>query len=464
MSRARFLLEISLKPERTGGGSLARQIADQIRLAIQSGVLANATVMPSSRALAEQLGVSRGVVTAAYERLGAAGYLDVRPRSVPRVNSVEVASPVLSYPRSPVYDFSAVAPDLSLFPRREWQRATTYAIRTAPNSALDYGSAEGSPDLRHELANYLGRVRGVLADPRRIIVTQGFTQALQIVANVLAARGATTMAIENPSFDGSFKSVSRAGLTPVPLPVDERGARVDLLPSLAPDAVLLTPAHQFPIGGVLNGARRRSLLGWARETDAIVIEDDYNAEYRYDGTPVTALQGLAPEHVVYAGSVSKTLAPGLRLGWLLAPQAMFEAARVEKWKMDYGSPGLDQLAFAQLLRSGALDEHLRRSRRIYARRRQRFVAQIHEFLPTASVVGSSAGLHVTALLKQEIDLAGFHTSCTEAGISVKDLSQYSFAPHRHGQGIVLGYGRIPETATESALTRLAALVDAHRVN
>jgi GntR family transcriptional regulator/MocR family aminotransferase len=442
---------------------LTRQLTDQIRQAIQRGVLADGTSMPSSRILAEQLGVSRGVVTAAYERLGAAGYLESRPRAVPRVNNVEAAAPVIEPPKTPTFDFSAVAPDLALFPRREWQRAMTYAIRTAPNSALDYARAEGSAELRSELAGYLGRVRGVLADPRRIIVTQGFTQALQITARVLAARGATTMAVENPSFDGSFRSVARAGLKVVPLPVDARGARVDQLRQLNPDAVLLTPAHQFPIGGVLDGSRRRNLLAWARDTDAVVIEDDYNAEYRYDGTPVTALQGLAPEHVVYAGSVSKTLAPGLRLGWLLVPQSMFDEARQEKWDIDYGSPGLEQLAFARLLRTGALDEHLRRTRRIYARRRQRFVAQVNEFLPSATVVGSSAGLHVTALLKKDIDMAAFKVACGTAGVAVRDLDGYSFAPHDHGQGIVLGYGRISEATTEPALTRLAELVDAHQL-
>jgi GntR family transcriptional regulator / MocR family aminotransferase len=464
MNKARFLLDLPLALDRSDPVPMACQLSDRIRAAIQQGILQDGTRLPSSRALAADIGVSRGVVTASYEQLASGGFLLQVPRSVPRVHSPRPASPAEPPDQpAPRHDFTAIAPDLGLFPRREWLRALQDVLRLAPDSALDYAPGEGLAALRHELAAYLGRVRGVHAQPAQIVITQGFTQGLAVITRVLTRRGATSIAIENP-YDSEFiKTAKRSSLDLVPLPVDGRGADIGQLAATQAGAALLTPAHQFPMGSVLDGQRRREALEWASGTGAVIIEDDYTAEYRYDRTPVTALQGLGPDHVIYAGSTSKTLAPGLRLGWLVVPPDWLPEIRQEKWEQDSGSPSLDQLAFARFLATGEFDEHLRRTRRTYARRRHRFIGQIQHHLPQVTVVGASAGLHLTALLRQEVDMPAFLNAAAAAGIHVNDLSSYAFAPHGHGQGIVLGYSRIREASAAAALGLLATLLDEHRV-
>jgi len=465
MNKARFLLDLPLALDRSDPVPLARQLADRIRAAIQQGILLDGTRLPSSRALAASIGVSRGVVTATYEQLASGGFLQQLPRSAPRVHSPRAASPAEPAGQpTPLHDFTAIAPDLGLFPRREWLRALQDVLRSAPDSVLDYSSGEGLPALRNELAAYLGRVRGVQAQPSQIVITQGFTQGLAVITRVLMRHGVRSIAVENPYDPEFIRTAKRSGIDLVPLPVDGRGAAVGQLGATQAAAALLTPAHQFPMGSVLDGQRRREALQWARGTGAVIIEDDYSAEYRYDRTPVTALQGLGPDHVIYAGSTSKTLAPGLRLGWLVVPPAWLPEIRQEKWEQDSGSPGLDQLAFARFLAAGALDEHLRRTRRTYARRRHRFIGQIQHHLPQVSVVGASAGLHLTVLLRQEVDMPAFLNAAAAAGIHVNDLSSYAFAPHRHGQGLVLGYSRIREASAAAALGRLATLLDDHRLH
>jgi GntR family transcriptional regulator / MocR family aminotransferase len=462
MSKARFLLELPLPLDRTGPVSLARQLSGRIRDAIAQGSLLDGTKLPSSRILAAELEVSRGVVTAAYEQLAAGGFLLVAPRSVPRVQGPPAAPEAVPPAAArPLYDFTAIAPDLSLFPRLEWLRAVQEAIRSAPDAALDYPPPQGFPELRRELAAYLGRVRGVRAQPSQVIITQGFSEAFEIITRILARRGARSIAVENPYDPYFFGTARRSGLGLTPLPVDARGACVADLAATSAGAALLSPACQFPIGGVLDARRRRQALDWARDTSGVIIEDDYNAEYRFDRTPVAALQGLDPNWVCYAGSTSKVLAPGLRIGWLVVPRDWLAEARQEKEEQGGGSPGLDQLALASFLGAGALDEHLRRTRRTYARRRHRFIRLIEHYLPHASIAGAAAGLHVTVLLGREVDMPAFLGAAAAAGIHVRDLSSYAFAPHQHGQGIVLGYSRIREASAAAALERLAALLAEH---
>jgi GntR family transcriptional regulator / MocR family aminotransferase len=462
MTKARFLLELPLALDRGAPVPLARQLSSRLRAAIQQGFLPDATKLPSSRALATELGVSRGVVTSAYEQLAAGGFLVVAPRSVPRVHSPLVTSSNVPVQVRPLYDFTAIAPDLSLFPRREWLHALKDVIRLAPDSALDYAPPEGFPALRHELAAYLGRVRGVRAQPSQVIITQGFTEAFEIITRVLARRGVTSIAVENPYDPYFFQAAMRSGLDLAPLPVDRRGAAVEQLWAVHAGAAVLTPAHQFPMGGVLNNQRRRMALAWARDSDGVIIEDDYNAEYRYDSMPVTALQGLGPDRVLYAGSTSKVLAPGLRIGWLIVPPDWLPEIRQEKREQGGGLPGLDQLAFTRFISAGALDEHLRRTRRTYAGRRQRLIRLIEHHLPEVSIAGASAGLHLTVLLRHEVDMPAFLSAAATAGIHVQDLSSHAFAPHQHGQGIILGYSRIREASAATALERLANLLDEHR--
>ena len=348
--------------------------------------------MPSTRDLARQLGVSRRVVVDAYAQLAAEGYLSLRQGARPRVSQATALARVASPPTVPPtdtaeaprvrFDFRPSVPDVSTFPRAAWLRSLRTALATATDADLGYGDPRGVDALRSALADYLGRVRGVVADPEHIIITNGYTQGLGLVCHALATAGATRLALEDPSNPDDGLVAARAGLRAVPIGVDAAGTRVDRLEQADVDAVVLTPSHQHPTGVVLAGERRTALLAWLRDRDAIAIEDDYDAEYRYDRAAVGALQGLDPDRVVYAGSASKTLAPALRIGWLVVPPALLKAVSHEKLLADRGTARIEQHAFADFLTRGELDRHLRRMRARYRARRDALVQALARRSPT----------------------------------------------------------------------------------
>jgi len=307
--------------DRAGEQPLRVQLEEQLRDGVRSGRLHAGTALPSSRALAAELGVARGVVTEAYGQLVAEGFLVARRGAATRVARVAPAEPPAPAPATrlpPVpYDFRPEAADRAAFPRRAWLAAARRALAEAPDTELGYGTWAGAPALRSALASYLGRARGVVAGPERIVVTAGITQAIAMLAAVLHRRGARRVIVEEPGFWQHRALLERAGLEPVPVAVDGGGLRTDALPAAA--AALVTPAHQWPTGALLAPERRAALLDWAAARDGLVLEDDYDGEYRYERERVGALQGLGPAHVVYMGSTSKTLAPALRLGWIVLP-------------------------------------------------------------------------------------------------------------------------------------------------
>jgi GntR family transcriptional regulator/MocR family aminotransferase len=449
---------ISLLP---GAGPLRRQLAKEIADAIRSGRLQPQSRLPSSRDLAAQLGVSRGVVTDAYAQLAAQGFLEVRPRTAPLVvagRAVEADDPRESPQRATRYDFTSTTPDVTLFPRQEWRRALERAVRDASAADLDYGDRHGSAALRAALAERLGRTRGVVTNPRRLVVVQGFAQGLDVICATLLGNGKRRLAIEDPALRDAVMTGRQAGLEIVPVPVDGDGIDVDALRQTNADAVLVTPAHQFPTGVVLTPERRRALLQWAGDTDAVIIEDDYDAEFRHDGPPVGALQGLAPDHVVYIGSASKTLAPGLRLGWLALPQRLAGIAADAKWWRDSGSPILDQLALADLITSGAFDRSLRRCLRTYRARRNLLVGEIGRQLPQARLSGAAAGLHLVITIPAVTEYALIAAALDE-GVRVEGVGSYRIAANPGDSDapatLLLGYGRLAEPAIASAVRSLA---------
>ncbi len=461
-----------------GGGPLRQRLEREIRSAVQAGRLLPGTALPSTRALAVQLGVSRGTVVEAYAQLVAEGYLSARQGATTVVAAraragawppVPLAArdggePATARGRGgeaasarggggeaasasggggeaasasggggeaasasggggeaasarggggeaasargcgdgaearPRYDFRYGVPDLAAFPRAAWLAAGARTLRALPDARLGYGDARGAIELREALAAYLGRARGVVADPQRMLIGGGTRQSLGLVWRVLGEQGARRVAIEDPGWAAQQETVRDAGLEPVPVSVDEDGLRVEELAALDIDAVVLTPAHQCPTGAVLSPSRRAALLEWARQRDALVVEDDYDAEYRYDRAPVGALQGMAPERVAYAGSASKTLAPALRLGWLLLPGELAVAAAAHKSRADRGEPLAHQLQLAELIARGELDRHLRRTRRRYRARRDALVDAVAAELPGARVEGIAAGLHAVVRL------------------------------------------------------------------
>ena len=462
-SRTSSDVELLVALDRRAPEPLHRQLEANLRSGVREGRYASGTILPSTRALAGQLGVSRGIVVEAYEQLVAEGYLEARPGGTTQVARTVQAAPPLPeslHPRSWEYDFRPGRPDVTEFPRAAWLRSMRHVMAEAPADRLSYLGGRGIPELRIALASYLNRVRGTAIQPGAVVICSGFAQGVGLIAEALAARGARTMAVEDPSDPEYRASITAAGLEPVGILVDEHGLVVEDLVRRDPDAVVVTAAHQFPTGGVLPAERRTALVEWAARRNAFIVEDDYDAEFRYDREPIGALQGLRPDHVIYTGSASKTLAPGLRLGWLAAPASLVGPITEAKQAADMGSAALDQLALADFIERGELDRFLRRMRPIYRARRDELLAALARHLPDVRPVGASAGLHVLAWLPPGTDEAAVVAGASDAGIAVPGLRQrWIGAP---GPGLVFGYGTIAEPRIEPGIARLAAIVRAAR--
>jgi GntR family transcriptional regulator/MocR family aminotransferase len=459
--------ELLVAVDRDGPQTLGAQIEVQLRRAIRDGSLRPGAGLPSTRDLARQIGVSRRIVVDAYAQLAAEGYLSLRQGARPRVSAAAVRT---REPKAPVsrrapharFDFRPSHPDVSAFPRTAWLRSLREALATMTNAELGYGDPRGAEALRGALAEYLGRVRGVVANPEHIVVTNGYTQGLGLVCHALADAGAKRIALEEPSNPQDRLIVARAGLAPITVEVDDAGTLVGDLDHLHADAVVLTPAHQHPTGAVLGGGRRADLLAWLRERHAIAIEDDYDAEYRFDRAAIGALQGLDPSRVVYAGSVSKTLAPALRIGWLVVPPSLIEAVTREKLLADRGTSRIEQHALADFVTRGELDRHLRRMRTHYRIRRDTLVAAITEMLPEASIRGVPAGLHVTVQLPDSDDEQMIHEEANRGCIELETMNDYQLGAHSHPPTLLLGYGQMPEQAINGGVRELVAAIRAAR--
>jgi GntR family transcriptional regulator / MocR family aminotransferase len=444
---------------------MGAQIEEHLRQAIRTGTLKPGARVPSTRDLARQLGVSRGLVVNAYAQLGAEGYLVVRQGALPRVSDAVAreATAVEEAPAAvaPRYDFRPSLPDVSMFPRDAWLRCVRKALSEMTDADLRYGEPRGAPPLRAALADYLGRVRGVVATPGRFVITTGYRQSEHLVCQALADRGAKRIALENPGHPEQRISAQRAGLEPVMIDVDDGGMRIDELERANVDAVILTPTHQSPAGVTLSGERRGALLAWLRDRDAIAIEDDYDAEFRYDRAAVGALQGLEPEHVVYAGTVSKTLVPALRIGWVAVPSRLLDAVAEEKRLADRTTAQIDQHAFAHFLTSGELDRHLRRMRVRYRSRRDALVAALAEELPEARVEGIAAGLHATVRLPDGDDELAIAEEAGRRRVAIEVMAEY-----RSGTAgaptLLLGYGQIAEPSIRPGIAALADAIRATR--
>jgi GntR family transcriptional regulator / MocR family aminotransferase len=460
-------IELLLSVSRGGSRTLGGQIEDQLRRAIRHGALRPDARVPSTRDLARQLGVSRRVVVDAYAQLAAEGYLSLRQGARPHVSASAAVAGERQTTAAPVahrarFDFRPSVPDVSTFPRAAWLRSLRHALATITDAELGYGDPRGVSGLRAALADYLGRVRGVVADPEHVIITNGYTQGLGLVCEALASAGATRIALEDPSNPEDAQIAARAGLEPVSISIDEAGTRIDELKQARADAVVLTPAHQHPTGVVLTGERRTALLAWLREREAIAIEDDYDAEYRYDRAAVGALQGLDPDRVVYAGSASKTLAPALRIGWLVVPPALAEAVVQEKVLADRGSARIEQHAFADFLTHGELDRHLRRMRARYRARRDALIDALAEALPEAAVSGVAAGLHVTVRLPDGDDERAIRDQAMLRRIELETMSEFRPDAGDRPPALVLGYAQMPEPAIRAGVRELSEAVRASR--
>jgi GntR family transcriptional regulator/MocR family aminotransferase len=472
--------EIFVALDRSRPRGLRAQIEDGLRTAIRSGRLAPGTRLPSSRALAADLGVTRGVVVDAYEQLAAEGYVTTVHGSGTRVNDVSegggrpdggadagvragggAARPGSAPPQQDLaFDFRAGLPDLALFPRAAWARATRAALATMPDADLGYQTGAGLPRLRSALASYLGRVRGVSCTPDHIVVCNGFGHGFSLVLRALVDRGISEIAVEVPGYDEPRRQIAWAGARARPIPVDGDGIRVANLAATAVRAAVVTPAHQAPTGVVLSADRRTDLVEWARAVDGIVVEDDYDAEYRYDRHPVGALQGVAPDRVVYQGTLSKSLAPGLRLGWLVAPPDLVDEILIGRKATDHMTTVIVQATFAEFLEAGDLDRHLRRSRRIYRERRDALVEALAEHLPRVRAEGVSAGLQALVTLPDDWDAADVTERAARHGVGVYQSEDDLMHPHQRAHTLVMGFGPLRPEQIREGVRRLAAAVDA----
>ena len=465
-TRTRFPTELLVELRKDDPLPLHQQLEQELRGAIRGGRLQPETALPSTRVLADQLDLSRGVVVEAYEQLVAEGYLTSVPGGATRVATrATAASPerraMDEAPRVRI-DFAYGRPDVTSFPRQIWLRSVRRVLIEAPSERLTYLDRRGAPELREALAAYLNRVRGTAADPDDIIICNGFAQAIDLVTQLVKARGGKRIGVEDPGDADGRAAVGRHGLATVPLPVDEGGISIEALRRSNTDAVFLTPAHHYPTGAVMGPDRRADLLAWADEHDALILEDDYDAEYRYDREPIGAIHGLAPERVIYAGSASKTLAPGLRLGWMVVPHRLVDDLGAIKEANDRGSASLDQLTFADFLVKGEFDRHLRRMRPLYRERRDTLLDALRRHLPDMRPIGASAGLHVLAMLPAGIDEAAVIESAAASGVKATGLRHTYHDPANAPGGLILGYGQVGTSDIDAGVRMVAKSVDAQR--
>jgi GntR family transcriptional regulator / MocR family aminotransferase len=443
----------------TARGRHGRGVEAALRTAIREGRLAAGTRLPSSRDLAKQLDVARGTVTAAYGQLVAEGYLSSRHGSGTTVaaelgcTNQKPSSKATDQPGWK-YDLRPGLPALQAFPRAEWIAASRSALAELPDAALGYPDPAGLPELRAELASYLGRVRAVSVSADDIVITHGAAEAFFLLGGVLVDRGHTAIALEDPGHKGLLELLRTNGLRPQGIPVDCNGIDVDALAATDARAVMVTAAHQFPLGTALHPERRHALLTWARERDGVVIEDDYDAEHRYDRPALRAMQAMDPVRVAYVGSVSKTLAPALRLGWLVPPPELRADVVRRKQLTDLGCSPLPQAAFAGMLRAGGYDRHLRRTRTLYRRRRDALLTALAEQLPSWQPIGISAGLHVLLRLPAATDDSVVQQQLARRGVNAPALSTFSGNPPY--PGLVIGYAATPPDQLRAAVTEIAA--------
>ncbi|WP_406400132.1 PLP-dependent aminotransferase family protein [Streptomyces sp. NBC_00879] len=444
------------------GSGLRAGLMDALREAVRTGRLAPGTRLPSSRSLAADLGIARNTVADAYAELVAEGWLTAQQGSGTRVaRRAAPRKPAAGAPRTrptrggPQYSLMAGSPDLASFPRAEWLKAARRALTAAPHEAFGYGDARGRIELRTVLADYLARARGVYADPERIVICSGFVHGLMLMGKVLRRRRVREVAVESYGLDVHWNLLTEAGLRTSVLPYDELGTRTDELGGRGgAGAVLLTPAHQFPTGGALHPDRRAAAVDWARGTGGLILEDDYDGEFRYDRQPVGALQGLDPDRVVYMGTASKSLAPGLRLAWMVLPGELVGDVLEAKGSVDWVSSALDQLTLAEFIASGAYDRHVRGMRLRYRRRRDQLVAALAERAPHIRVSGIAAGLHAVLELPPGTERSVIQAAAWQ-NLAVEGVSRFRHGDAARGRdALVVGYGTPPDSAWAGTLDAL----------
>ncbi len=470
------MLGISI--ERDLGIPFNRQIYTQLREKILSGDLSEGTCLPASRRLAEELKVSRNVVLDVYEQLTAEGYLEARQGAGTYVAEgirfqITLAGQALedkaTVPadtlRSDVIDFRTGVPEVGLFPRKIWAKLAHEVSLSISDEALGYGHPAGSFSLRQALSRYLFRMRGVVCQPENLLITSGATQAFSLIANLLIPAAGGKIVMEDPVTAGIQSIFQSTGASLHPVPVDHSGMRTDLLPNhVRPDLVLVTPSHQFPTGTILPVQRRIQLIHYIRQMDSYLIEDDYDSEFRYKGSPIHALQGLDPERVIYVGTFSKTLSPGLRLGFIVLPKPLIERFQKQKWLTDHHCASIEQLILAQFIERGYLEKHVFRMKKLYKSRRQALIAALQtHFQDSITISGDATGLHLLVRFEQFSFSQELLERIEQGGVRVYPVEQHAIVKGHHEQEILFGYGNLtPEQCGEGVRRLYAVLSEEQR--
>lgn len=488
-------MQIPVLLDRSQDASLTEQLAEQLRNAIRHGRIASGTRLPSSRQLSEQLDVSRNTVVRAYDQLTMEGYVDSRPASgmftalhppdelthprdgtgPPTSGDRAVDMPMpLSMPRAPMltaqhrgrisFDFFPGRPNAALFPLKTWRRLIHTALSHGGALGLsDYGDPSGLPALRSAIAHHLAAARGVIADAAQIVIVAGVQEGINIAARLFLAPG-TVAAVETPCYQGAAFAFEAAGGGLASVPVDEDGLIPEDLPKRPAALLYLTPSHQYPTGHTLSLERRNALIAWARRTGCYILEDDYGGDFRYEGSPLPAIAGMAPDCAIYLGTFSTSLGAGLRLGYLVVPPHLADAARQAKMLLNGGAPWLEQAALAEMIHSGSYAAHLTRIRAHYRDNRDSLLAALHRHFGDVAISGDAAGLHIFWELPPGVpDAATLEGVARRARVGIYSLR--AAAAHEpqpsslSRRGIVLGYASLTPRQIEQGIARLSDAID-----
>lgn len=458
--------------ERSSNTPLIRQVYAQIRAYILGGTLQAGERLPSTRELAASLHVSRNVVLEAYDQLLAEGYIESRAGSgtyvaegtyldrEPREPALVPTGPVRTpQPGDACIDFRSGLPALDLFPRKQWSQLAQRVYVEASPSVFGYDNPEGRPELRDVLSRYLLRTRGVRCQPEQILILSGAAQAFSLLTKLFASAGEEIM-LEDPVTYEIQEILSSSGARLFPIPVDERGMRTEMLPlDKRPRFIFVTPSHQFPLGGILPVQRRIQLLQFARTAGCYVVEDDYDSEFRYEGSPVSSLQSLEPARVIYIGTMSKILSPALRLGYMVLPEELVERSRTVKRLLDVHSPSLEQLVLAHFVDSGHLERHIARMKRTYSRRRNALIQALkRHFAPRVAMLGDATGLHLVARFRHIEFTRELVMAIEREGARVYPVEQHAVRKGEHVNEIILGYGHLTPEQIEQGVRRIKVIL------
>jgi GntR family transcriptional regulator/MocR family aminotransferase len=456
-----FATGLLLRIDRSQSRRVRAQLEGALREEMQRGRLGPGAKLPPTRTLAHELQIARSVVVEAYSQLVAEGYLEAVQGAGTRVRAA--ASTAASDPcplTGPSLNavFTTGLPDPAYFPRKEWLRAYRSVLEDCGPEALGLPDPQGRIELRTALSDHLARVRGIKSSSAQLLICNGISQIITIVGRALRTRGATRVGIEDPCFATHRRLITSCGLQPVPIPVDGDGVMVARIREHRVDAMLVAPAHSYPSGAVLSPARRRELVAWATEHDALIIEDDYDAEFRFDRTPLEALQGLAPANVVYAGSASKVLNPCLRIGWVSAPKWFVQDLIGAKFVEDVANETLGQLALARFIEKGALARHIRRVRPRYRARRDRLLEELTTQASELRPQGAAAGLHLFVPLPEGIREADAIATARADGLRVEGAARHWADPKAGSPAVLVGYGMLNESSVERDVRSLVAAI------